>query len=60
MTNYDAVQTPVDPSTKRSVKLNGIKARYLSMGSWHANKSKGGSLESGHLKSVGTIRGEGK
>jgi len=43
-TNYDALQTPRDPTTKHSVRLGGVKTRYLAMGSWHALGGSGGAL----------------
>lgn len=41
-TNWRAMQAPAEKGTKRHLAVRGVKPRYLSMGSWRADLSKGG------------------
>lgn len=41
-TNWRALQVPMDKNTKESPRQVGILPRYMSMGSFHADFSKGG------------------
>jgi len=43
MTNWEAMQAPRDKN-KRIAVPHGVRTRYLSAGSWRADKSKGGAL----------------
>ena len=51
-TNYAALQTPKDPTTKKSIHVGGVKPRYLSMGSWHAVGGSGGTLSARKRKKM--------
>lgn len=56
MTNWRAVQVPVDKTNPRvRIPPAGVRVRYLSMGSWHADLSKEGSCR---LKLTSSWRGK--
>ena len=42
MVNARAMQVHADKGTKKYLYPVGVKPKYLAMGSWHANLSKGG------------------
>jgi len=44
------MQTPKDSKTKENLPVYGVKPKYMSMGSWKADASKGGSK---HTRSSG-------
>ena len=42
-TNWKAMQVPADKTNKKIHPIpHGVKTRYMSMGSWHADSSKDG------------------
>lgn len=52
MTNWQALQTPRDPTTKKHLNLGGVKTRYLTGGSWHALGGSGGTLSARKRKQM--------
>jgi hypothetical protein len=44
MTNWEAMQVPSDPKTKKAAVPHGLKTRYMAAGHWRADKSKGGAF----------------
>lgn len=54
MTNWKAMQVPMDKDKKKPAPPVGVRTRYLSMGSWHAMSSKGGQMRPGVLKKSGS------